>query len=116
MTAGKDEALGPASFRLLGQVEDLGHIGQIVERKADGLRLEALDLPPVVLMLENLEIQEPHIVAGRAHRRGDALQAEGLEPQIDLRVHERAGMDEQYSHLGGPLRPDWAVISVSGRG
>ena len=49
-------------------------------------------------MVEDLEIEEAHVVTGGPGRRRHPLEAERLEPQIDLGVHERTGMDEEDTH------------------
>src|SRR6266478_3266116 len=49
-------------------------------------------------MREDLEIEQPYVVPGLPDRCRDALQAERFEPQVDLRIHESAGMDEQDAH------------------
>ena len=49
-------------------------------------------------MVEDLEIEEPHVVPGRPDGRRHPLEAERLEPQVDLGVHERTGVDEEYTH------------------
>src|SRR5262245_66684438 len=56
VAAGEDEALRPALTRLPREVEDFGDVGEVVEREADCLRLEALELTEVVLVGENLQI------------------------------------------------------------
>src|SRR5262249_26820781 len=66
--------------------------------KADRLGPEALDLPAVVGVLEDLEIDQADVVAGRADRGRHSLEAEGLESQVYLRVHQGTGMHEEDSH------------------
>ena len=44
MAAGENEAVLQQPLHVLGQIDHLGHVGQIVERKPDRIRLEALQL------------------------------------------------------------------------
>src|SRR5882762_3089385 len=98
MTAREQEAAGQSPAGGDGQVDHFRHVGEVVDREPDGIRPEGLQLAPVVSMRENLEIEHSYVVPGLPDRRRDALQAERLEPQVDLRVHESAGMDEQDAH------------------
>ncbi len=52
-----------------GEVDHLGDVGQVVEREADGLGPPLGELAAEVGVAEDLEVEEPHVVAGRAHRR-----------------------------------------------
>src|SRR6266404_9644530 len=98
MTAREQEAAGQSPPGGDRQVDHFRHVGEVVDREPDGLRPERLQLAPVVSMRENLEIEQPYVVAGLPDRGRDALQAERFEPQVDLRIHESAGMDEQDAH------------------
>src|SRR5439155_27178666 len=64
----------------------------------DRLRLELDELASVVVVREDLQVQEPHVMARGPHGGGHALEAERLEPQVELRVHQGAWMNEQDSH------------------
>ena len=48
-------------------VDDLGHVGEVVEREANRLGLEVRELVPVVVVAEDLQIERPDIVSSRAH-------------------------------------------------
>ena len=69
-----------------------------VEQEADRVGLEVREEAPVVVVAEDLQIQQPDIVTRRAHGSRHAIEAQGFETQVELRVHERAGMDEENSH------------------
>ncbi len=119
VAAGEDEGLRPPAARGHGQVEHLGDVGQVVQREADRARLEGVQLTDVVLVAEDLEVEEAHLVAGGAQRLGHALEPERLQLQIHLRVHEWTRMDEQNAHqsisrakfggLGGPFVAPHAI-------
>src|SRR5205807_2447589 len=55
-------------------------------------------LAVIVGVAEDLQIEQAHLVAGRADGRGHALEPDRLESQEDLRVHQRARVDEQHFH------------------
>ena len=94
MPAGEDEAILHQALHVLGEIDHLGHVGEIVEREADRIGAEALELGEQIAMLENLQVDNPHVVAGRARRRRHPLHSERFEPQINLAVHKRTRMYE----------------------
>src|SRR5690242_1934381 len=94
----EDEAARTLPLRLLGEVEHLGNICQIVQREADGMRREVGQLAVVVGVAEDLKIEQPHLVARGAHGARHALEPDRLEPQEDLGVHERTRVHEQDFH------------------
>jgi hypothetical protein len=98
VAAGEHEAVRPEPTGLARKVEDFGDIGKIVEREADGPRLEAPQLREVVARREDLEIQQAHFVVGRPERGCHPLEAKRLQPEVDLGVHEGPGVDEKDSH------------------
>ena len=69
-----------------------------MQENVDDIGLPVLDLPEIVGMLLDLKIDQPNLVPGPSQLGGDQLDSQGLEPQEDLRVHERAGMDCQDFH------------------
>ena len=95
-----DEHVRPGQELLGGarQLDHFGRVGEVIEREADRIGSESPQRFLVVAVPEDLQVEEPHLVAGGADRLGDALQPERLEAEIDLRVHERARMDEEDSH------------------
>ena len=82
----------------LGQVHDLGHVGQVIEAEADRLRAVldylTLELRPAV----DLQVSQPDVMTLGEQGGRHSLQPERLEPQEDLRVHQRGGMDKQNAH------------------
>src|SRR6185436_2043611 len=98
VAAREDEALRPALSRLAGEVEHLGHVGEVVEREPDRLRREARHLTEVVLVGKDLQIEQANVVTGLPYRRGYPLEPERLESQVDLGVHERTRMNQQHAH------------------
>jgi hypothetical protein len=49
-------------------------------------------------MTLHLKIEQANLVPGTPQFGGDEFDAERLQPQEDLRVQERAGMNGQYFH------------------
>jgi hypothetical protein len=98
--ADHEEAVGEESLRLLGEIDDLRRVGEVVHGEADDLRPEGRQLGTIVGRGEDLKVEEANLVAGRAYRRGHALESNGLETQVELGIHQRARMDEENSHVG----------------
>jgi hypothetical protein len=48
------------------------------------------------------QVEQPHLVAGLAASLGHPLQPQRLEPEVDLGVHQTAGMNEQDLHGADP--------------
>jgi hypothetical protein len=105
VAAGEDEALRLQLPRLPGEVEHLGHVGEVVQAEADRLGLERRELTEVVPMVEDLQVEQPNLMTGLAHCRRHALDPEGLEAQVDLGVHQGARMNQQHAHEMPP-QPD----------
>ena len=49
-------------------------------------------------MVFDLQIDQPDLVTGAAHRGCHQFEAQWLEPQKDLGVHQRARMDPEKPH------------------
>ena len=49
-------------------------------------------------MALDLQIDQPHLVPRPPQLGGDQLDPQRLQPQEDLRVHQRAGMDGENFH------------------
>ena len=95
MAAGEDEAPGPALARRLGEVEDLRHIGEVVDREGHRIGLPAVEQPEIVRLGLDLQVDQLDLVTGAPRRGGHELEPERLEAEIDLRVHQTAGMNGQ---------------------
>src|SRR6266446_9717596 len=72
---------------------DLRDIREIIAREGNDFGPPRRDKPGKGSVAFDLEIDQPHLVAGSPGRRGNQLQPERLEPQEDLGVHQRAGVD-----------------------
>jgi hypothetical protein len=91
-----------SATRLAREVDHLRHVGEIVEREADRLRPPRVERVLEVLPLEDLQVEEPHLVPGLQQRRGDALHAARLQAQVDLGEQQRTRVDEQDAHRWPP--------------
>ena len=69
MAAGEDEAAGPALARRLGEVEDLGHVGEVVEGEGHRIGLPAVEQPEIVRLGLDLQVDQLDLVTGRAAPR-----------------------------------------------
>src|SRR5690606_21559348 len=90
MPPNEDEGVGQPAAHLLREVDHLRNVGEVVESESDGIRLERVELLEEIHVAEDLEIEDTHVVSGATRRRSHELDAERLEPQIDLRVHQAA--------------------------
>ena len=98
MAANEDEAARQERFGVFGEIDDLGHVGQVVAGKTHRVRLPALQHGEIVLMPLDLKVDQPNVVAGPSRRRGNQLEAERLEAEKDARVHESTGMNGEEPH------------------
>src|SRR2546421_8168106 len=80
------------------QVDNLGYICQIIEREADCVGSPALQQPKKIAMGKNLQVKDADLMTGFADRGCDSLHTEWLQAQINLAIHQRAGMNQQNSH------------------
>ena len=93
----KTKQSGSQRPRHAREVDDLGDVGQVVEREADRVGPPGFEHAAVVgLCLKTCRSSSAHVVPGPAAGLGDQLEPERLEPQVDLGVHqtswdERAG-------------------------
>ena len=94
----KTNASGKTAAACLGQIDHLGYVGQIIARDGDRVGTPFVELPAIVFGRLDLQVQEPHVVPRPARGRGDQLDAQRLQPQEDLGVHERAGMNGEDLH------------------
>jgi hypothetical protein len=76
-----------------GEVAGLRLVGQVVVRKPDGVRAEVGELAGELGVVEQLQVQQPALVAGPPRRLGDQLQPDRLELGVDLRIHQPRRMD-----------------------
>jgi hypothetical protein len=75
--------------------------------EGDHVRPPSLRETQKIAVRLDLQINQPHLVAGGARSGGDQLQPKRFQPQKYLRVHQRAGMDaEEFHTAGGPLAID----------
>ena len=100
VAADEDEGSGQERPRGLGQVDHLGNIGQVIAGEGHDIGLPLAELSEVVGVPFDLEIDQPNLVPGPLQLRGDQLDPQRLEPQEDLRVHQRAGMNGEDFHGG----------------
>ena len=98
VTAHEEEAAREPPLGLLGEIDDLGDVGQVVDAEADGVGCPVIQETEVVGMAEHLQVEDPDIVPSRAGGGGHEFDPERLEPQEDLRVHEAAGVAAQDLH------------------
>ena len=89
---------GRSRLDCLGGVDDLGHIGQVIAAHAHRVRLPLLDQPPQSSGRFHLQVDDAHVVSGRARRAGDQFKAERFQSQKDAGVHQPAWVEGQQLH------------------
>ena len=89
---------GKRVFRQSCEIDNLGHICQIVAGKGYDIRPPFLEEGEIIAMMFNLQINEAYVVPGIADGLGHKLQAKGLQSKINFCIHERAWVDRQYFH------------------
>ena len=104
MSPDKDEGLRQLLLRQFRKIHDLRNIGQIVTAKCDCVGFPGADQRLVVFPGVCLQIDQPNIVPRLAARLSYHLEAERLQAQIDLGVHERTGMNCEELHEPKPPR------------
>ena len=92
------KTLGKARLRRLGEIDDLGHVRQVVAGKRDDIRPPMFDGPQISAVILDLQVDQPNRVPGPTHRLGDELEPERLQPQKHLGVKQRARMDPEKPH------------------
>ena len=106
VASGKDETFRKTAPGFFGEVHHLGNICEIVQRKTDGFRLEVFEKAEVIAVAKDLKVQKTDVVASFARGLGDQLEPERLQAQVNLRVHQGAGMYEEDFHCA--LRSTYA--------
>jgi len=98
VAADGDERARQSKLRRLRQIDNLGHIGEVVARKGDAVRLPLRDHAVIGGVALDLQIDEsgriPRATGGLRH----VLEAQRLEPQKNVRVKQWAGMNEENFH------------------
>src|SRR5207245_8889389 len=84
------------------EIDDRGHVGEVVAGERDAIRLRFCDRAVVVGVALDLQSQEPHGVAGAAGSLRHEFEAQWFKPKENVRVEQRSGMNEQSLH--GNLR------------
>ena len=96
VAADHDRRGGEVLLRGLGQIDDLGDVGEVVAGEDDHVRAPAFDQPMVMAVGLHLQIEQADIVPRLQGSGGDQLQPQRLEPEEDPRVHQRARVDTKH--------------------
>jgi hypothetical protein len=102
VSAYKYKDIRPPSLGLLGQVDDLRDVGEVVAGKRDHMGPPVVDRPQVTALALDLEIEQPDLMPGLTRSVRDQLEAERLQAEENSGVHERAGMHGEQSHGARP--------------
>ncbi len=90
--ADDEQHLGQPPARLLGEVDHLRNVGQVVDPERDGVGSPVFQRLEVVVMREDLQVEDANLMASLPGRRRHQLDPQRLETEIDLRVHEPGRM------------------------
>ena len=93
-----DERARQGKLGRLRQIDDLGHVGEVVAGKGDEIRLPLRDHAVIVGVTLDLQVDEPHLMPGVAGSLRHQLEPQRLKPQEDIRVKQRARMNEKSFH------------------
>ena len=97
VAADADEGARQRKPGRLRQIDDLGHVGEVVAGKGDEIRLPLRDHAMIVGVAFDLQIDEPDQVPGAAGGLRHQLEAQWFKPQEDVGVEQRARVNEQKS-------------------
>ena len=96
--AAEDERFGKELADELGQVDHLGHVGQIIDAESDGIGLEAVNFALEIAVVEDLKIDQSHLMPGALDGGGDAFHSQRFQTKVNFRIKQRTGMHQQYFH------------------
>lgn len=86
-----------------GDVDDVGHGGQVVQPEPDGVGAEGAALGRQLGERMRLQIERARLAASAAGCPGRVLQPQRFAAREELRVHQRARLGQQDRH-DGPSR------------
>ena len=75
------------------------NVSEVIYGEGDDVRSPAFDQADKILPRFALQIDQTNCVTGTALCCCDKFEAERLEPKINLRIHQTAGMNGQQFHL-----------------
>jgi hypothetical protein len=104
VAADANENIGEPRLGRLGEIDDLGHVCQVIAGKRDDIGTPALDRPAIGAMVLDLQVDQPDGVAGVADGLRHEFETERLKPQEYFGVKQRARMDPEKPHRILPTR------------
>jgi hypothetical protein len=99
VAADADEGARQRQFRGFGQIDDFGYIGEVVAGEGDKVRPPLRNQAVIVGVAFDLQIDDPDRVAGASRGLRHEFEAQWLEAEEDIREQQRAGMNEQHTHV-----------------
>ena len=105
--ADEDRTARELLFREPREIDDFGHVGQIVTGKADRIGTTLLQQRDERRVRLHLQIDERDVVPGPARGGCDELKPQRFQAQINFRIHQWAWMDEQHVHTLPPSMVVW---------
>ena len=98
VAADENEGIGKLRARSLREIEDFRDVGEVIARERDDVGLPLIDDAKIIALSFRLEIDQLHLVPRVADGGRDEFQAQRLEPQVNLGIHEAARMDSEDLH------------------
>src|SRR5882724_6300759 len=93
-----------------GELNDFRNVGEVVQRESDRLRFKVAQFLKIVIVLEDLQVEEPDIMTSRSNGLGHSFQTQRFKPKVDLGVHQGTWMDQQHFHLLPPANSAAASV------
>jgi len=115
VAADADEGQREARLGGACEIDDLRDVGEVVAGEGDRFRPPALDQAKIGAVAFDLQIDQPDIVPGLPGGLRHQFEPQRLQPQEDLGVHQRPGMNAENLHRIAPMRPRRRVYSFSRR-
>jgi len=81
------------------QINNFRNVGEVIATKGDHIWTPLFNRVEIVLVRFALQIDQPHRMPGVFRCRGHKLEPEWLQPKINLRIHQTAGMNREEFHF-----------------
>ena len=104
----------------LCQIDDLGHVGEVVAGEGDKIGLPLRDHAMIIGVALDLQVDETHLMPRAPRSLRHQLKPQRLEPQEDIGIEQRARMNEKSFHRraapqvgigsGYVMAPVWAMV------
>jgi len=84
--------------RRLCQIDDLGHVGEVVAGEGDEIGPPLRDHAMIIGVALDLQVDQTHLMPRAPRSLHHQLEPQRLEPQEDIGIEQRARMNEKSFH------------------